>query len=260
MRDVLKCVAELSATHTALDVGHELRQVLLAHFDVRRDFTDVKHHFNQLLLSAEGGLRDRLEAAPDPLELATRMALVANLIDFGPTGEVDEGRLFSLMDEAPELAVDADALSDLLTRMRGARTIVLLTDNCGEVVCDRLLIEEIIRANPSAEVLAIVRGAAVSNDATMEDAEEAGLTRVCRVVSNGWDRAGSDLSRVSDEARRAIEGADLVISKGLANFETLRGEGANVYFLFLCKCALYVEAFGVPLHTPMVVRGTPARP
>ena len=89
----------------------------------------------------------------------------------------------------------------------------------------------------------------------MDDAEQVGLTRVCNVMGNGSDVAGTCPARVNDETRAALRDSDLVISKGLANYETLSGRGRNTYFLFLCKCQLYMDIFEVPLHTGMVVRG-----
>jgi uncharacterized protein with ATP-grasp and redox domains len=100
-----------------------------------------------------------------------------------------------------------------------------------------------------------VRGADTSNDATMDDARQVGLDAVARVIPNGSNIAGTSLSHVNEETLTALRESDLVISKGLANYETLSGRGENVYFLFLCKCALYVEAFDVPLYTGMIVRG-----
>ena len=131
----------------------------------------------------------------------------------------------------------------------------MLTDNCGEVVLDKLLIAQIMRVNPKAQVTAIVRGYPTSNDATMEDARQVGLDRVTRVIGNGSDIAGTVPSLVNEETQAALRDSDLVISKGLANYETLSGRGANIYFLFLCKCQLYVDLFEVPLYTGMVVRG-----
>jgi uncharacterized protein with ATP-grasp and redox domains len=196
-----------------------------------------------------------MAADDDPLDLAVRCTLAGNLIDFGPTGEVSEERLLQLVDNASSMELDADALEDLKCRIRQDRTITYLTDNCGEVVLAKLLIAQIRLANPLAEVTAVVRGAETSNDATMEDARQVGLDTVARVIDNGSDIAGTCPARVNEQTRAALRDAALVISKGLANYETLSGRGQNTYFLFLCKCALYVEIFDVPLYTGMVVHG-----
>ena len=254
-RRVLTTVAEGSLTMTAPEIGHELTGVLRDMFGIERSCTQVKHHFNELVLGLESELARCVVQSDDPLDLAARLALAGNFIDFGPTGEVSEEKLLQLVDDAAQMQLDADALADLKARIMQARSITYLTDNCGEVVLDKLLIAQIKQANPQVDVTAVVRGAETSNDATLKDARQVGLDAVARVIDNGSDIAGTCPARVNEQTRAALRDADLVISKGLANYETLSGRGQNTYFLFLCKCALYVEVFGVPLYTGMVVRG-----
>ncbi len=86
-------------------------------------------------------------------------------------------------------------------------------------------------------------------------ARQIGLEAVARVIHNGSDVAGTCPARINEQTKAALQQSDLVISKGFANYETLSGRGKNTYFLFLCKCALYVEIFDVPLYTGMVLRG-----
>ena len=256
LRKVLNTVADGSLTMTAPEISNALTDVLRDMFGIQqRDYTQVKWHFNELVLGLEDQIRQRLEASDDPLGLTVRCAIVGNLIDFGPTGNVSEEQLLQLVADADGMDVDKDALADLEARIKGARTIAYLTDNCGEVVLDKLLIEQSVRANPEAQVTAFVRGYPTSNDATMEDAQQVGLDAVVNVIGNGSGIAGTVLSDVNAETRAALRDSDLVISKGLANYETLSGRGSNIYFLFLCKCQLYVEVFDVPLYSGMVVRG-----
>jgi uncharacterized protein with ATP-grasp and redox domains len=73
-------------------------------------------------------------------------------------------------------------------------------------------------------------------------------------MGNGDRLAGTDLTRISPEARAAITEADLIIAKGQGNFETLQGCGLNVYYAFLCKCQFFADRFGVPVYTGMLVR------
>lgn len=255
MRRVLRTVADLSPTSTAPEISHELAHIREEMFGIRRDFTQEKRHFNDLVLGLSASLEERMMNSDDPLALAIRCALVGNFIDFGPTGDVSEAKLMSLMDDAATMEVDEAALSDLKDRIERAKSICYLTDNCGEIVLDKLLIARIRAANPEATVTAIVRGAPTSNDATYEDACQVGLDQVARILDNGSDIAGTVLKRVNEQTREALRTSDLVISKGLANLETLMGRGTNAYYLFLCKCALYVEVFDVPLYTGMIVRG-----
>ena len=255
LRRVMRTIAEESCHLTAPEISHELNLIKRDMFGIERDFTSAKRHFNDLVLSLEERLSARIERSDDPLGLAIRCALVGNFIDFGPTGDVSEAKLLQLVDDAETMELDEEALSDLKRRMRDAKTIAYLTDNCGEIVLDKLLISQIRCVNPDVQIIVIVRGAPTSNDATLEDAHHVGLDALAPVIGNGSDVAGTCPSRVNEPTLRALRDSDLVISKGLANYETLSGRGTNACFLFLCKCALYTEIFDVPLYTGMIISG-----
>ena len=118
---------------------------------------------------------------------------------------------------------------------------------------DKLLLKEIRRQYPQTERISVVRGNEVLNDATVEDAEEIGLSEVARILPNGDDVAGTCLKRISGECLETLQRADMILAKGQGNFETLRGCGLNVYYLFLCKCELYWKQFDVPAYTGIVI-------
>lgn len=255
LRRVLRIIADGSTHLTAPEISHELAHIQHEMFGIERDFTAIKRHFNQLVLDLEEELTARIDQSENPMDLAIRCALVGNFIDFGPTGDVSEAKLLQLVKEAETMELDEEALADLKVRMCSARTIAYLLDNCGEVVLDKILMTHILRKNSRAEICAIVRGAPTSNDATMEDAQQVGLDTIVPVIGNGSDVAGTCPTRVNKQTLNALQNSDLVIAKGLANYETLSGRGKNIYFMFLCKCSLYTQIFNVPLYTGMVIRG-----
>lgn len=129
--------------------------------------------------------------------------------------------------------------------LRHAKTLVYLTDNCGEIVLDKIFMRFIKEAYPNLKITAIVRGESVINDATLEDATEVGLTEVVRCIGNGTAAPGTVFRCLSEEARQVLESADMIISKGQGNFESMYGEGFNPYYIFLCKCELFVRRFGL---------------
>ncbi len=219
----------------------------------------IKHHFNALMMhfAAAEELPARIRRASDPLREALGYSMTGNYIDFGVLGSVDEDKLRTLLANAADrVPADASAYRDLVSELNTARRMVILADNCGEVVMDKLLVEYLHEAYPALELTVILRGSPILNDATMEDAAEIGLDRLpgIRVMSNGDGLAGTALGRISPEALAAIEAADLILSKGLGNFETLQGCGLNIYYAFLCKCQPFADRFAVPLYTGMLVR------
>ena len=220
-----------------------LRKDLLG---IEDDFTAIKHSFNQLLLGLCDKLRARIDGAEDPLYAALQLSMAGNYIDFGVLRDVDPDELLRLLDDAAEKYVDREEYEQLRADLaRPGGELVFIHDNCGEIVLDKLLIETIKRLYPQQEIVSLVRGTPVLNDATLEDAVEAGLPEVAELMENGLEYvAGTDLKCVPEAVRERIENAKLLIAKGQGNFETLTGCGLNVYYLFLSKCAGYTQWYG----------------
>ena len=108
---------------------------------------------------------------------------------------------------------------------------------------DKLVIILLKELCPELDITVIVRGFPVINDATLEDAQDIGLTELTTVIGNGNDIGGTWLPHISSEAREALESADMIIAKGQGNYETLHDCGLNIYYLFLCKCKWFQYQF-----------------
>ena len=118
---------------------------------------------------------------------------------------------------------------------------------------DKVLIDSIKTLCPQVDITVIVRGDDVLNDATLEDAKQTGLTESCRVIGSGNTIAGTYLPELSKEALDAFKAADVIISKGQGNFETLHHSGYNIYHMFLVKCDLFAKDFGVEKFSGMLI-------
>lgn len=245
VREILSDTA-ISAPEAVFRIK-EVRRELFG--ETGRDFTAVKRHYNALMLSIKGRLDEEIESAADPLKMALKFAMAGNYIDFSALRDVREESLFSLLKGAEDIRLDEAVYRDFLAKLSSARRLTYVTDNCGEIVADRCLIETMLKQYPDLAVTVLVRGASEGNDATLEDAHEVGLTEVCEVIGNGSRLDGTVLSLLSGEAREALLRADLVLAKGQANYETMAELEREVYFLFLCKCRFFMEQFGVPQFT-----------
>lgn len=219
-----------------------------------RDYTAQKHQYNQLLLQMEKKLEQKIQNATEPLKECIKYVCAANYIDFSAVEHVNEDTLEELLENAVGQTVPEEEYQTFRTDLENARTLVYLTDNCGEIVLDKLFIKQIKETFPGLNITAMVRGGDVINDATLVDAKEVGLTEIVPCMGNGNAAPGTIVGRLSEEARETLFHADVIISKGQGNFESLYGEKLNPYYLFLCKCELFVYRFQMEQYKSVFVR------
>lgn len=248
MQRILKVIADAPDTTSAPEIIHEIYAIQKELFGYIQDYSDIKRHFNKLMLDLEPEILSAIHHAPDTLKAAVQYAMMGNYIDFAAMENVDEQKLREFLDTAQSTPLDTDTFENLKKDLSEAKTLVYLTDNCGEIVLDKLLISVIRKQYPGIDIAVIVRGAPAINDATVEDAIQTGLADLIPVIGNGSDIAGTCLDKLSNEARERIDTADVLIAKGQANYETLQKSGKNIFYIFMCKCKLFAERFGVPLY------------
>lgn len=217
-------------------------------FDQFVDYTDIKKHFNQLILEQEDWIYADISSATDPIRRALQYVMKGNYIDFGVLSDVNSEKLMELLSQAKDQTIDEQIFEELMQDLTSAKNMVLLTDNCGEIVLDKLLIRTIMSQFPDLQIHVIVRGGHALNDATMEDACQVGLPDLVKVIGNGTCLQGTYLPDISKEARDLLEQADVILSKGQGNFESLQYCGLNIYYLFLCKCDLFTKRFHTHLY------------
>lgn len=223
------------------------------------DYAEINKEFNQLMLDLEPELTTIVEGSNDPLATALRYARIGNYIDFAALADVDKDKLLTLIRE-DNSALDAQEYAFFQEELSTARSLVYLTDNCGEIVLDKIAVKMLKKYYPELQITVIVRGEPVVNDATMEDAKMCGLTELVPVIGNGSRVGGTWLPDISKEARQLLDSADVIIAKGQGNFETLNGCGLNIYYLFLCKCDWFVRLFNAEPLEGMFVNERRVKP
>ena len=208
-----------------------------------KDYTELKKEFNQLMMDLEEELMLSIRESADPLERALIYSRIGNYIDFAALSHVKKEELLSLIEEGRQESLDKEEYRHFCEELSSASSLVYLTDNCGEIVLDKLVIRILKERFPKLDIQVIVRGFPAANDATIEDAKMCGLTELVSVIGNGNDVGGTWLPHISKESLSLIKNADVIISKGQGNFETLHGCGLNIYYLFLCKCEWFMRMF-----------------
>lgn len=253
MQAILHAIANASESMSAPMIMREITKIQRQMFDNEMDYSEIKRHFNQLMLEKEMNVQKEIDASEDELKLAIQFAIIGNFIDFGAMKSVDEQKLEEFVSSARDISVNEEEYISLRKDILDAKKITYLTDNCGEIVMDKLLIRVIQRMNPEVDLTVLVRGGQVLNDATMEDAVQVGLTEMADVRGNGSDIAGTCIEELSEEARKIIYDSDVILAKGQGNFETMQMCGLNVYYIFMCKCEMFARKFQVPRFTGMLL-------
>ena len=253
MQAILRVIADASDSMSAPMIMREITKIQRQMFGSEMDYSEIKHHFNQLMLEKEMDVQEEIDASEDELKLAIQFAIIGNFIDFGAMKSVDEQKLEDFFSSARDISINEEEYISLRKDILDAKKITYLTDNCGEIVMDKLLIRVIQKMNPDANLTVLVRGEQVLNDATLEDAVQVGLTEMTNVRGNGSDIAGTCIEELSEEARKIIYDSDVILAKGQGNFETMQMCGLNVYYIFMCKCEMFARKFQVPRFTGMLL-------
>ena len=216
-------------------------------------YREVKKTFNDLVLAMEDEIRENIVSAPDPLAAAIACARVGNYIDFAAMSRVDSDTLLSLLRNAKLREEEREVLASFRSECHKAEHFLLVADNCGEIVLDRLFLEQLFKECPDLKATVLVRGKEILNDATPEDAAYTCMDELAEIVTNGSSVAGTVYDLLPEEAKRALDRADVILSKGQGNYETLSGQGRHVFYSLLCKCDVFTQRFNVPMLTGIFI-------
>ena len=228
--------------------------LLSKHYGLPEDrFVKEKQASNAFVLERMADIRLKAEAAEDPVFAGLQLAILGNYLDFSALGnQVSFDKLGEMLEDAMKMELDRDVYASFCRELEAGKKLLYLTDNAGEIGFDRIFAEQIAKRYPHLEITFCVRGYVALNDATREDAAAVGIP--FPVIDNGNRVPGTQLDQLSAEAKQALDEADVILAKGMANCETMSGCGHNVYYAFLVKCQRFVDLFGKPMLTPMLVK------
>lgn len=217
-------------------------------------YQEIKKRSNIEALRLYPLFEEKAAASSDPLLTAVELAIAGNLIDYGARTDLDLLKELEMIMQREESAIhdqeprlfSLDAFKNALT---GAKSLVVIGDNAGEIVFDKLLLQIIKEQYPLIEMIYGVRDKPIINDVTMEDAQFTGIDSYAKILSTGNTAPGAVLSRCTPLFRELFREADVIISKGQGNFEALSEEGAStkgkLFFMLSVKCpVIAAEVFG----------------
>jgi uncharacterized protein with ATP-grasp and redox domains len=244
---VLDVLKQAQPTETPPEIADHVHKIVRREVGDGNPYRSAKARSTREALALYPRLKTLVAEADDPLEIAVRLSIAGNIIDFGPVPVYDLWATVERVLAQPFAIDDGLAFRKALSRVDH---VLYLGDNAGETIFDRVLIEVLDKP-----VVYTVKGGPVLNDATLEDAQAAGLSGVARIVDNGTDAVGTILNRCSESFQQMYDEAELVIAKGQANYETLSTEGTKVFFLLQTKCPIIARDVGVPVGSIVLKQG-----
>ena len=252
LNEVSKLIPDFPLDASPPKMGREIYRIVKRITGKDDPFRKIKQKSNKLVLDIYPKLKEEIRSSDDKLLAAVELAIAGNVIDYGVKNSLDIDReiekiLAGDFIGAKKSSKKSFDYQELRNALNNAESVLYLGDNAGEIVFDKLLIEELSNILPDTKITYVVRDKPVINDVLMEDALSCGLDKIVDVISSGCDAPGTILDLCSKEFLELYENAELVISKGQGNFETLADENRPIFFLFKVKCPVIANHTGFNL-------------
>jgi damage-control phosphatase, subfamily I len=257
--EVARAIPEIELSSTPPEMGKTIHDIIKKSTRQKDPYKELKAKANEQTLRIYPELKEKVKKADDRLLMAVELAIAGNIIDYGAKNSLDVekelGKILkkeqSIIKEEGESIFDFKSLKVAVGK---AKSILYLGDNVGETFFDCILLEEIKRIYPEKEIIYAVRERPIINDALREDAIEAGIDNFAEIISSGSELPGTMISLCPKTFVDIFEKADLVISKGQGNYETLSEEERSIFFLFMAKCPVIARDVGCEVGEIILIR------
>ncbi len=218
------------------EIASEVYEKMSYLADKKDLYDDVKEHSTKKALSFVPLLEEKLLKSKNRLLTATKIAVAGNVIDLAAEVEFDLKEELSKIFDTEFSHNDFDELEK---KLQVAKTVLIIGDNVGEHIFDYIFIKTLKELYPNAEYSYMVRGNPIINDVTMKEAKEAGFDKLCHLRNSGVNTPGFTYNRANIESQELFDDSDLVISKGMGNYECLSpSHRKEICFLLKVKCGV----------------------
>lgn len=238
LNSVLKELTNFPLTVSPPEIAVAVHRIIKKVTKNKDLYKDIKITCNKMAMQLYSELKLKVNNSDNPLLTAAKLAIAGNIIDFGAMGNNFD--LNSAIKESLSSNLTICHFDKFKNDILSSSSILYIGDNAGEIVFDKILIEE-IKKYSNAYISFAVRGEPILNDVTLEDAEFVGMDKIVKIISNGSDAPGILFSDNSDEFKHTFNSADMIIVKGQGNYESLSDIKGNIYFLLRVKCSVLAE-------------------
>lgn len=243
LRKTMKMTSEIDMLQTPPQMAQKVSALVREITGVEDPYYDVKKKYNDFAIGYLSILEKDCMQSHDPITTAIKLSMAGNVIDFGVNAEISREKVIEDIHKCLAIDLHKKTLAQFHEDVKNAKSILYLGDNCGEIVFDKLFIEQL----PLEKVTFAVRGKPVINDVTIVDAKQVGLDKIVKVIDNGHDAPGTVLEDCSKSFRKVFDSADVIISKGQGNYETLSECPKNIYFSLKIKCPVIARHIKKPV-------------
>jgi len=213
-------------------------------------YKELKMQGNKIAMSLVPRVEELVKNSDDPLKTSMICSIVGNMMDFGiEGGSKKPADLIQIFEKYVSNGLGYDDYDKLKKLLNKSKNIVFFTDNCGEVVFDKILCKELKKAFPGIFLTLVVKGEYILSDATMDDAIELGFDEVVdEILTTGCFAVGLDFDEMPEVLRKCLDNSDLIICKGMANYEAFsETEYKPIAYLMRTKCTAIANSAGLPL-------------
>ena len=241
MDKAISVLSQYKSFRNSPEVAREMHRIVKAQTGNIDPYCQVKQRDLRMALSLYPKLKQLLKSKEDRLYWALKAGAIGNVLDSAICSGYDIERNIDEELDKPFAVCDAAILK---RRLKTAKSLLIIGDNTGETVFDRLLLEQL----PNVNLTYAVRSASIINDSTIEDAQASGLDKYAQIISTGCDAPGILFDECSEAFLNIFYSTDIVISKGQGNYETLSDCDRDIYFLLKAKCPVLAGLLGVDLN------------
>ncbi len=246
-------IPELEYNQTPPQIAAKIHNIIKNELQITDYYKNLKEKSNKLATQIVPELIKKINKSSNSLLIAAKLAIAGNIIDFGAIGDLNIQKEIDIIINSEDEHIKSENnelfnFKALKEKLKNAKSILYLGDNCGEIIFDKLFIEEIRKYNPNSDIYFAVRGKPILNDVLMEDAKFCQMDYVAEIISNGADIPGTILEECSPEFVNLFNTTDLIISKGQGNYETLSDCKRPIAFMFLAKCPVVAQEIGCNLR------------
>lgn len=239
----LKELGDMDFNETAPEIGFRMHQHAKNITGNNDPYVKLKEQYNEIAKEIYDRITEEkwLDRAEDRFDMACRLAIAGNIIDFSVGLKLEHSDIVKSVEDSIRHDIFGTGTIALREAVERSNNIMYLADNSGEIIFDRFLLEIL----PANKVTYVVKGGPIVNDATMDDAISTGVVDLVRVIDNGHSAQGTILKNCSSTFMTEFRKADLIISKGQANFETLSDiKDKTIFYLLRAKCSSVASAIG----------------